>query len=280
MHRSGTSCIANELANAGVPISENLLPPDAGNAEGYFEDPRVIAIHDQILGSLGSNWMDPSPLPSDWLAQVCSNGHDDILKNYLGEFGQKLPVLLIKEPRISRLLALWLRVCEQCGHDVAILHVGRTPVEVAHSLWRRNHVPLAHGLQLWARYNLDIVNQSIGNASAKLDIRQFINDPGLLDTICEKFGITIADRSKFGSQTKPEMLQSGPIDAENWKLSNDLLESISSDVDFENMAYLKNIYDLCGGDMIAIERRHYSYIHSTLWTVVEELRQFKNSVTQ
>ena len=280
MHRSGTSCIANELANAGVPISDTLLSADEGNVKGYFEDPRIIAIHDQILSSLGSNWMDPAPLPSDWLGHVCSQGFDNLIKSYLDGFGQDLPVLLIKEPRISRLLALWLRVCDQAGHEVAILHVGRNLIEVSDSLWRRNHIPLVHGIQLWARYNLDVVVQGADVSHAILDIRQFIREPDVLAAICEKLEIPIAHAENFGSQTEPDLLNEGPQDIGAWSLSQILSEQILQGSEFSSLENLKAIYDLCGGDMIAVERRHYAVVHSTLWTVVEELKQIKNSQVQ
>jgi hypothetical protein len=41
MHRSGTSLSASILAALGVAMGEQLLPADAANPRGYFEDLRL-----------------------------------------------------------------------------------------------------------------------------------------------------------------------------------------------------------------------------------------------
>src|SRR5689334_14926006 len=49
MHRSGTSLTASLLSAAGVNMGGNLLPADAHNPDGYFEDVEFLELNRTIL---------------------------------------------------------------------------------------------------------------------------------------------------------------------------------------------------------------------------------------
>jgi Sulfotransferase family len=53
MHRSGTSAVASVLQRAGVEIGSQLIPGDAGNPHGYFEDEDFVRFHDELLARSG-----------------------------------------------------------------------------------------------------------------------------------------------------------------------------------------------------------------------------------
>ncbi|HAQ67969.1 MAG TPA: hypothetical protein DCR70_09620, partial [Phycisphaerales bacterium] len=56
MHRSGTSLIASMLGDAGVDLGRNFIPANLHNQRGYFEDRRVVDLHDAILAANGTDW--------------------------------------------------------------------------------------------------------------------------------------------------------------------------------------------------------------------------------
>jgi len=51
--RSGTSAVARLLHEAGLALGHDLIEPDEHNAEGYFEERRLIEINDYILRDAG-----------------------------------------------------------------------------------------------------------------------------------------------------------------------------------------------------------------------------------
>jgi hypothetical protein len=60
-----------------------------------------------------------------------------------------LPIL--KDPRIYRFLPFWLDVLKEMNAEPRIVIPIRSPLEVAHSLKKRNALSLTKGLLLWLR---------------------------------------------------------------------------------------------------------------------------------
>jgi Uncharacterized protein conserved in bacteria len=50
--RSGTSMVAGTLASAGYFIGDNLYPRLASNPKGFFEDPEINAINEDLLARI------------------------------------------------------------------------------------------------------------------------------------------------------------------------------------------------------------------------------------
>ena len=53
MHRSGTSCVAELLASAGLFLGDELLEADPRNPRGYFEDRAFVDYHRSLLSAHG-----------------------------------------------------------------------------------------------------------------------------------------------------------------------------------------------------------------------------------
>lgn len=49
MHRSGTSLIAQWLYRCGLHLGDSFLGPDITNADGHFEDPDFVTLHENLL---------------------------------------------------------------------------------------------------------------------------------------------------------------------------------------------------------------------------------------
>ena len=150
VHRSGTSAIAGALALLGFHPGANLLPAVSGvNDNGFFEDQRVVALNDEILGLFDQDWRWPLSLPTGWQSLpeltplrkraramlVEQNGH---------------PLWLLKDPRMCQTLPLWLTELEALGVSPHLLLVVRDAKEVVASLNKRDELgaPLAESLWL------------------------------------------------------------------------------------------------------------------------------------
>jgi glycosyltransferase involved in cell wall biosynthesis len=154
MHRSGTSALASLVSRLGFSLGKNLLPANEYNVKGYFENEKVVNFHSDTLEYLGSSWHDVRILPAKLFR---GNWIDDAALKLSGiledEFGDA-PAIVVKDPRVCRLLPIWHRFAHQTGADLRFLLIGRHPLEVCRSLSHRDGFSRRKSLLLWLQYNL------------------------------------------------------------------------------------------------------------------------------
>jgi len=157
MHRSGTSALAGVLGKLGVPLGDRLLEPAGDNPKGYWEHEDVVAVHERLLAGLGSRWDDVRALPDKWLqsepARLATAAIDEIISR---DFSDKA-VWSVKDPRLCRLLPLWLDVLARREIRPVALFMVRRPNEVSASIQARNHWRPLVGKLLWLRYMTEAV---------------------------------------------------------------------------------------------------------------------------
>lgn len=141
MHRSGTSCLAGSLEEAGLYLGEvNTAAPH--NAKGNRESRAIMDLQDDLLRANGGQW-DAPPERVVWQPAHRAQ-RDTIIASY--------PVNRIwgfKDPRTLLTLSGWLEVLP----SVRFIGTFRHPLAVAASLHARNQVPVEKSLNLWMAYN-------------------------------------------------------------------------------------------------------------------------------
>ncbi|MDY6973025.1 MAG: sulfotransferase [Thermodesulfobacteriota bacterium] len=146
MHRSGTSLMANLLHHMGVDMGPNndIKAPD--NPRGYYEDMAFVRTNDYILKLAGGSWYNPPT--TDNIRQA---GETPLMQRHIrsllnaksngASWGWK-------DPRTVLTGAIYLQFLENpyliCTH--------RNPLAVASSLFKRNSMPIEHGLWLTVTY--------------------------------------------------------------------------------------------------------------------------------
>ena len=154
MHRSGTSAVTQLLALAGCALPANVMPGDAHNAKGYFEPWKIAVFNDERLRAAGSAWDDPfaypfRPLPpaeeASWRERAGALFDEEFAA---GQFP------LIKDPRATVLLPLWLDVLAQRKVAARCVIPVRHPLAVAGSLARRDGFTAAKSVLVWSAYML------------------------------------------------------------------------------------------------------------------------------
>lgn len=174
MHRSGTSALAGVLGRMGCELPQNLMPATEANARGYFESSEVFRLNDTLLASAGSSWDDWRAFDAEWyLSPQFEDHRARALEVLAGEFPGSGPIVL-KDPRICRLLPFWKRVLADAGFRPLFVCIHRPPGEVGASLAHRNGWPEARGRLLWLRHVLD------AEAGTRGDARVFVSYDGLL----------------------------------------------------------------------------------------------------
>lgn len=162
MHRSGTSALTRTLGLRGAALPRRLLPAAPDNATGVWEPREIVAIHDELLAAAGSSWDDVGEFPPAWFASDSARLFKQRLVAALrSDFGQA-PLFVVKDPRICRLVPLWLMVLAEFGAAPLFVIPVRHPFEVAASLARRNGFSEAKALSLWLGHFLSVERDTRG----------------------------------------------------------------------------------------------------------------------
>lgn len=149
MHRSGTSMVARLLNLCGLYLGpeEDLLPAAEDNPEGFWENIRFVSINNRLLGELGGSWELPPEFPKGWERRPAIRQLGDeaveLVESFRGHgfWGWK-------DPRVLLTLPFW----EEMIPDLQVVVCLRNPVEVAHSLAKRDSFSIPYGLCLWLVY--------------------------------------------------------------------------------------------------------------------------------
>lgn len=141
MHRSGTSCLAGSLEEAGVYLGD-VQRKNPYNLKGNCEHLKIMELHDDLFATNGGSWDNP-PQKVIW-----SEKHRDLRDQIISEY-ENISLWGFKDPRALFTLDGWLDVLP----GISLVGTFRHPLAVARSLERRNKFTLEKGLRIWAVYN-------------------------------------------------------------------------------------------------------------------------------
>lgn len=201
MHRSGTSAATRVLNLLGVDLGKDLLQPAEDNSNGFWEHRQIVAIHEHLLTELGYSWHDVRNLPEGWVeSSAARDARDALLNTLTGDFSGSR-VWAVKDPRLCRLLPLWMPLASELGVRFHALHVVRHPDEVAASLHARNGLALEHGRLLWLQHVVEAQAGASGLPRALLHFDQLLRDWG-------SQMVAVADQLKLPWPTSPDAVES------------------------------------------------------------------------
>ncbi|MGC3991459.1 MAG: glycosyltransferase [Chthoniobacteraceae bacterium] len=155
MHRSGTSVLTGVLQLLGVDLGPRLMRAGDDNEKGFWEHEDVVNLHDQMLRRFSSSWDEVCPLPDGWWNEPAALEARRALKAILERDFAGSPLWGIKDPRMCRLLPLWLPLLEEMGCEPLCVFMTRNPLEIAGSLGRRNQFSSQKSQLLWLQHMLE-----------------------------------------------------------------------------------------------------------------------------
>lgn len=155
MHRSGTSALARVLMLHGLAEPAQQMRPAADNPRGFWEPPRVQETNDHLLAGMGLAWDDPRAIAWDRLPPARLHAMQREAAAALAQSFPGTAPFLLKEPRMARLLPVWLPVLAQAGIAPRVVLALRHPAEVTASLVRRNGLARFRCLLLWLGHMLE-----------------------------------------------------------------------------------------------------------------------------
>ena len=162
MHRGGTSALSHAVHLLGASAPATPMPPGPDNPRGFWESAAVASLDDEILAAGGSGWADwrrfePARIPAAARARL-----EDRMAAVLDHEFAGASLLVLKDPRLSRLLPVWQPVLARLAVAPCALLALRHPAAVARSLARRNGFPPALSVLLWLRHMLDAERDTRG----------------------------------------------------------------------------------------------------------------------
>lgn len=176
MHRSGTSALAGALHRLGVKLGDAMMPATTGvNERGFWEHSDIVGVHERMLAALNSSWDDVRRLPDRWWQDDTVRPFRTELQEILRRDFSSAPLWALKDPRMCRLLPLWLQIVEEVGFTPRFIHIHRHPIEVSSSLEKRDGFSRVKAMYLWLDHNL-----SAERSSRRFD-RVFIGYDRLLE---------------------------------------------------------------------------------------------------
>ncbi len=177
MHRSGTSALSGALALLGLDAGRDLAPADpAINARGYWEHSGIVCIHNALLDELGSSWEDCRPLPEGWSSLPGVAPFRAALIAQLRRDFADSPFWLLKDPRLCRLLPLWLCILAELDCRPAFVLNIRHPLEVAQSLKARDGISAERACLLWMQHFLESERATRGHPRALVAYPRLLAD--------------------------------------------------------------------------------------------------------
>ena len=185
MHRSGTSALTRIIGHLGASLPFDPMPETADNPCGYWESRSIARFNNRLLESAGTRWNDDAPLPDAWFADPARAADEDEAATLLAAAFGDATLLVLKDPRVCRLLPLWRNVLARGGIESCAVIALRDPGEVARSLQARLEDaafrPAAvaapeRGLLLWLRYVLDAEARSRDMPRTVIDYSALVAD--------------------------------------------------------------------------------------------------------
>lgn len=177
MHRSGTSALAGTLSLLGIDPGPSLMPAHGGiNPKGFWEHADIVAVHERLLAALHTSWHDERPLPDRWWKSPTIAPFREELIDIINRDFSRSPAWILKDPRLCRLLPLWLEILAAFGAEPRFALCLRNPAEVAQSLAQRDGIPESRALLLWLRHLLEAVVWTQGYPRTIVNYEQLLAD--------------------------------------------------------------------------------------------------------
>jgi GT2 family glycosyltransferase len=197
MHRSGTSALCGALDLVGVDFGDHLMPANDANVKGYWEHEEIVRVHDRLLSSLGSWWDDDEPLPSDWVEREATREARSQLLEILERDFAHSSLFGVKDPRMCRLMPLWLPIFPTLGVEPHFVVVVRHPWEVAESLAKRDGIEHPKSYLLWLEHVVQAESATRGSKRSFVRYEEMVDDPvAILTRLQKQLGVNLRAPSR------------------------------------------------------------------------------------
>ena len=224
MHRSGTSAFTGILDILGVNLGTTMLETQSDNPKGFFENKYVVLANDCILETLNTSWDDTFPLPTNWLGRFDGSQLREDIRHFLRTDMTENQLSALKDPRLSRLLPLWLPLFTDENVSPHFALIIRNPLEIAESLAERNDFSIEKSFILWMQHMLDAERNTRELPRAFVKFESLLTNPR--QSVESVFASTGLSTPNFSDEHSDELAQFLDRNMRHHEVSNEELEAI------------------------------------------------------
>ncbi len=189
MHRSGTSALAGAIAKLGAALPSRLNGAAPGNESGHWEPMRLVELNDALLAEGGTAWDDWRAFDPQNLADRLGHFEGAITEAIRTDFGDA-QLLVLKDPRICRMIPLYIRILEKLDVLPVFVVPFRHPIEVGRSLNARDALSMPYAELVWARHVLDAERTTRGSRRSFLSYNTLMDAPvAALAHVADRLGV-------------------------------------------------------------------------------------------
>ncbi len=251
--RSGTSALTRLLPVFGIDLGDEMVPPNANNPRGFWEDTAIQHINTKLLKLADRHlgW------PGFSRARVESSAeygriHRDA-KNILGQRFANRKLWAMKDPRMNRLLFFWQALFAEISCQDNYLVALRNPAAVADSLCASSGLKHITGMALWLECTVRSVQDTLNRPNVTVSYENLLADPRKqLQRVAARFHLEsqvmeremhfyethFLDRSLAHAITAPgdlaRMTKDFPLIADVYGLLHDRSDDAISETAFQN----------------------------------------------
>jgi hypothetical protein len=176
MHRSGTSLLTYLLHTLGAVLPDEVVGPAYGNPLGHWEPRNFVAINDDALRAIDRSWDDPRPIDPAWFRSRDAYRFIERIIVQIGDDYGCAPFILLKDPRICRILPLYLTAFDVLDIEPLVILQLRPFHEVARSLADRDGFEKDLSEFLWLRSIIEAEHVSRSCLRVWVTLDQVISD--------------------------------------------------------------------------------------------------------
>lgn len=180
MHRCGTSAVTRCLGFLGADLGPELLPPDAANPAGYWEDLRLLSINQRLAEALGEKrdqwWAHFLPLEIPLHSAPVRSLLSEAIETIRSRFDSR-SWWAFKDPRTLRAFPFWEEALTGAGAEVREVIVVRHPLACARSIGLRDRVPEDRSTLIWAAHYLGYWPRIAARPFVAIDYDRLIDFP-------------------------------------------------------------------------------------------------------
>ncbi len=194
--RSGTSAVSGVLSRLGVEFGTGLKPADARNPKGFYEDFEISRLNQRVLVALGRTWSDARPLPDGWCeTEFAAKARADLAALIARSFDDA-PIIGMKDPRIVRLLPLYLGAAADLGRTPWLVAVTRRRDAVIRSIGKSGYFhgeySPAKAARLCDAYAEELATHSAGTRQIEVAYEELFGDlPRLSGRLADFFDVPL-----------------------------------------------------------------------------------------
>jgi len=137
-HRSGTPFLTQVVSVIGFDLGKTLMLPSFDNPRGFWENQKLVEVHDELLSSFGKDWTTITSLRKNWLDDPKVKKTEAAIIDILESDFRPKEAWLIKDPRLCLLYPIWENIGKTLNRPIKLITIVRSPQATSQSMQVRN----------------------------------------------------------------------------------------------------------------------------------------------